>query len=206
MLGADKNLFLSIPNESVLRILHPGTVVSVEHDIYTAELEEEDVPLEEGQEVFIYYEIDHTFMKQPARLETVTQGDPKTSISFATSGAPVSAEDRDCYRVPTAFKGLTVTVDPEKSCDLLDVSGTGFAVTASEHYGIGELVEVALRFRSEAFSGRACLQSMKKLGEGRIRYGLYCVDQKIAAGSLSRGLHAISLAIQREHLRALRSR
>jgi hypothetical protein len=131
------------------------------------------VPLEEGQEVFIYYEINRIFMKQLARIETVTQGDPKTSIRFGTSGHAVSAEDRDCYRVPTAFKELTATVGPEGSCKLLDVSGTGFAVIASEHYRIGELVEVELRYRSEAFSGRACLQSMKQLAEGRIRYGFY---------------------------------
>ena len=173
MLGADKNLFLSIPDESVVRSLHPGTVVSVEHDIYTAELEEEDVPLEEGQEVFIYYEINRAFMKQLARIEAVTQGDPTTSISFATCGDPVSAEDRDCYRVPTAFKELTVTVGPEESCKLLDVSETGFAVIASERYSIGKVVEATFRFQNEVFTGRACLQSMKKLGEGRIRYGFY---------------------------------
>jgi hypothetical protein len=71
MLGADKNLFLSISDASVVRSLHPGTVLSVEHDIDTAELEEEDVPLEEGQEVFSYYEINRIFMKQPARIEAV---------------------------------------------------------------------------------------------------------------------------------------
>jgi hypothetical protein len=147
MLTTDKNLFLSIPNESVRRILHPGTVVSVEHDIYTAELEEEGVPLEEGQEVFIYYAINRICMKQPVRIEAVAQGDPKTSIRFGTSGAPVPAEARDCYRVPTAFKELTVTVGPEESCKLLDISETGFAVIASEPYSIGELVEVTLRFR-----------------------------------------------------------
>ncbi len=204
MLSPDKNLFVSLPDGSATVTLHPATVVSIEHDLHTAELEEEDLPLEADQEVFIYFELNRTFMKQSARIESVLAGDPKLSIRFQTTGAPVSAEQRQCLRVPVAFKQLTAQIGPEESCPLLDVSETGFSVFASEDYDMGRVVDVSLRYGVETFSGRVCVQSIKNVGEGRKRYGFYCVDKRIAPGSLPRGLYVISMAAQREHLSGLR--
>ncbi len=68
---------------------------------------------------------------------------------------------------------------------------------------IGEVIQATLCYEDEAFTGRACLQSMKPLDPKRKRYGLYCVDKQLSPGRLPRGLHLISLAVQREHLRGL---
>ncbi len=45
--------FVQIPDECKRRILHPGLVESVVECSYTAQLKEDDVPLESGQTVFI---------------------------------------------------------------------------------------------------------------------------------------------------------
>ena len=92
MLSPDKNIFLSIPEESVMLILHPAQVVACDHDVYTAVVEEDDVPLEPEQEIFLYFEISRTFMKQSARIKEVAPEDPKRLIRFTTIGNAVSSE------------------------------------------------------------------------------------------------------------------
>ena len=79
-------------------ILHPAKVVSVEQGVYTAELEEDDVPLEPEQPVFIYFEISRTFMKQPARIKEIVPEDPKRSLCFTMTGNAVSVERSTAYR------------------------------------------------------------------------------------------------------------
>ncbi len=204
MLSPDKNFFVSIPAESEEQVLHPGTVVSVEDKIYTAELEEEDLLTKAGQEVLIYYEVERTFMKELAWIQKVIQGDPKPAISFGTSGKPICTDSRACYRVPLAIKNLTANVGLEEGCKLLEVSQAGFAIIASHFLTKGELIEATLCYGHGEFSGRARVQSVKELGHGRRRYGFYCVDKKMADGSLPRGLHMISMVVQRDHLRGSR--
>ncbi len=53
MLSPDKNIFLSIPEESVMLILHPAQVVACDYDVYTTVVEEDDVLLEPEQEIFL---------------------------------------------------------------------------------------------------------------------------------------------------------
>ncbi len=204
MLSPDKNIFLSIPEESVMLILHPAQVVACDQDVYTAVVEEDDVLLEPEQEVFLYFEISGTFMKQLARIEGVAREDPKRWIRFTTIGNAVSSEKREVYRVPVQFRELSATIGGEKNCRLQDVSDTGFSVIACLDINIGEVSQVTLRYEDEEFNGRASLQSVKQLdGKGK-RYGFYCVDKQLSPGSLPRGLHLISLAVQREHVRGLR--
>ncbi len=200
MLSPDKNFFVSIPAESEEQVLHPGTVVSVEGKIYTAELEEDDLLTKAGQEVLIYYEVERTFMKELAWIENVIQDDPKPAISFGTSGKPVCTDSRACYRVPLATKNLTANVGLEEGCKLLEVSQAGFAIIASHLLPKGKLIEATLCYGHGEFSGRARVQSVTELGHGRRRYGFSCVDKKLAHGSLLRGLHVISIAVQRDHL------
>ncbi len=203
MLSPDKNIFLSIPDESVMLILHPAQVVACNHDVYTAVVEEDDVLLEPEQEIFLYFEISRSFMKQSARIKEVAPEDAKRLIRFTTIGNAVSSEKREVYRVPIQFRELTASIGGEKNCRLQDVSETGFSVIAYLDINIGEVTQATLRYEDEAFSGRACLQSVKQLdGKGK-RYGFYCIDKQLSPGSLPRGLHLISLAVQREHLRGL---
>ena len=142
MLSPAKNLFVSIPTGSGEQILHPGTVISVEDKIYTVQLEEENLLTKAGQEVLIYYEVERTFMQELAWIENVLQDDPKAAISLGTSGKPICAESRACYRVPVATKNLSANVGLEKGCKLLEVSQAGFAIIASHSLPKGKLIEV----------------------------------------------------------------
>lgn len=200
MLSPAKNLFVSIPTGSEEQVLHPGTVISVEDKIYTVQLEEENLLTKAGQEVLIYYEVERTFMQELAWIQNVLQDDPKAAISLGTSGKPICAESRACYRVPVATKNLSANVGLEKGCKLLEVSQAGFAIIASHSLPKGKLIEATLCYGYGEFSGRARVQSVKELGHGRRRYGFSCVDKKMAHGSLPRGLRVISMAIQRDHL------
>ena len=206
MLTLEKSLFFAVPEKGRERVLHPATIVSINDDIHTATLERGDLSLEEEQEVLVYYEIERQFLMQPARIEAVTMGDPNPSIGFVLCGDPVSADQRECYRVPTAFKMLTAAIGPEASCPLVDVSETGFAAIASKTYAIGSQVDVTLRFESKEFTGRAVVASIDAVaeGEGR-RYGFYCAGKLSKSDILARGLRAISLAVQREHLQSGRA-
>ena len=50
MLNMDGGFFVQIPNGSK-RILHPATIVGTEDEVHTAELEEQDLPVADDQEI-----------------------------------------------------------------------------------------------------------------------------------------------------------
>jgi len=199
MLSMDGGFFLHIPNGSK-RILHPATIVGTEDEIHTAELEEPDLPVADGQEVLIFYDFRREFMQQPACIRRVTH-DPKLIIEFETTGEPVSAESRQHFRVSAVMTGLTATLGSENACPLLDVSRTGFSVVARQSYDLGSFVNAALRHENHQYRDRVCVQSIRDLSRGRIRYGLHCVDKNRHAGGTPKGLHQISVSLEREQLR-----
>ncbi len=199
MLSMDGGFFVQIPNGSK-RILHPATIVGTEDETHTAELEENDLPIGDGQEVLIFYDFRREFMQQPARIRRVTH-DPKLVIEFETTGEPVSAESRQYYRVSAVMTGLTATLGSENACPLLDVSRTGFSVVARQSYDLGSFVNAALRYENHQYRDRVCVQSIRDLSRGRIRYGLHCVGKNRHAGGTPRGLHQISVSLEREQLR-----
>ena len=81
---------------------------------------------------------------------------------------------------------------------------TGFSVNASQLFKIGTLLEAVLRYEDERCSGTACVQSIRELNDGKIRYGLHCpVEDSGSNSDLTRGLRNISFAIQREQMRRL---
>ena len=204
MLSLDLDLFVRIPNETPTRVLHGAKVTGINDNLFSLELEEEGVVLEEKSEILVYYHRNREFLQQSARVETVTTLDPKGIIAIELHGEPVSAESRECYRVSTVLSGLSATFGPEENCKLNDVSITGFSVTAAEKYEIGAHVSAIIEYEGESFSGTACVQSVRELGEGRIRYGLHCVSNEAEGGfDLQRGLRQIGTAIQRQQMRRL---
>ncbi len=50
------------------------------------------------------------------------------------------------------------------------------------------------------------VQRVRDLGKGRTRYGLHCVSDQRAQGTLAEGLQRASMRIQREQLRRLAGR
>ncbi|MCK4874147.1 MAG: hypothetical protein KAS72_15600 [Phycisphaerales bacterium] len=183
------------------RILHPGTIVEYEAGIHTAIFTAEDFTPQADQEVLVYFDCGKGFMQQPARINVVMQDDEEVRIAFETTGEPVSAESRQCYRVSTLLSDLTATFQDEPECPLLEVSATGFAVLASEVYSIGTTVNTTLSFEDQQYTGKATVQGVKEINPGRIRYGLHCLSGRSGTNDLARGLQAISMTVQRRQLR-----
>ncbi|MHC4428161.1 MAG: hypothetical protein ACYS0D_06100 [Planctomycetota bacterium] len=203
MIASETKIFLHLPGESRKPILHPATVKEPGEHGQTAELEESDVALEAGQDIFVFYEIERKFVKQAARIDAVMQTDPTLIVGFQITGEIVAAESREWFRVSTGTASLTMDFGDESGCPLLDVSSVGFAVEASERYEIGQVVPATLRHESKEYHGQARIQSIRELGDDRYRYGVHSIEDKASRGDLRKGQQLISAALEREQLRRL---
>ncbi len=203
MVGVGSSFFFQLPSKSAKRTLHPAKVAGLIEDVYTAEAEENDLPVEEGQDFLIYFEKGREFMQQSAHIECIEETEPELLFSFKALGKPVSAEGRQHYRVSTVMLELDASFGDETSCSVLDVSPTGFALIANEHHGIGFVLDTEIAYGSEKYGGNVCIQSVTKLDSKRIRYGVHCVEGRNARGTLADGLHKLSAKIQREQLQRL---
>jgi hypothetical protein len=203
MLAPDMKILLNLPRGTRRHLLHPAVIRDAGSSGYTAELEESDLHLAPGQDLFVYYFLRHKFVKQPARLDAVMQTSPTLVVAFQTTDEPMSAEGRETFRVSTVLADLTATVGAETECRLLDVSTTGFAVEATQRYEVGQVVSVTLRYEERQFSGQARVQSIRDLDLGKIRYGLHAVEDKAHGAELRKGQQHIAAAIERQQLRRL---
>lgn len=203
MIKTNTKVFLGIPDESEKRILHPGKVVKVSETIITAEFVEEDLHLEKGMDLFLYYYISRKFTKLPARIKSVSWTEPSIMVALETTGDPVSADTRQFFRVSALRGDLTADFGPEKNCVVVDVSATGFAVHATGRYKVGTRVEAVVYHEGKALSGTVTVMNVRERSKGQFRYGVLCLDDADSGGSLKNGLPKVSLAIQRKELARL---
>ncbi len=203
MLGMDKELFVQISGESDRRILHPAKVVGVTDGVFTAEPEETDLELCDGQEVLVYYNVRRDFVKQAARVSGELQTEPRVMFSFETLGDTISADGRECYRVSTVISDLTAELGTETECKLLDISTTGFAVESTQSFNVAGIVDAAISHDGERFAGPVCIQSVRELRRGGIRYGVSCAEDRSSQSNLLEGVRRVSTAVQREQLQRL---
>lgn len=203
MLGVGNGFFVRVAGDGNRCILHPAEVIAITSDVYSAELKEEDLGFETGDEFLVYYEIRQKFVKQSARVESVLEDVDSPSITFVTVGEPASAESRQEFRVSTVMSELFCTIGEETDCVTLDVSAKGFAALAKTKHTIGAILDVDLRYEGQRFAGKVCVQSIKKRGENLNRYGLRCVKEKNAESNLAQGLWQMSMTLQRQQLRRL---
>ncbi len=217
MLQAGDRFYVQIPNQSGERILHPATVVEHEDSKFTAEVKVSSPPLEAGKDIIIFFELEKEFMQQSGQLDMVKPSDVPaddsvdnssqtnslagTAIGFQLVGDPISAENRQCYRVSTVMVDLTATLDGEANCHLLDISSNGFSLVSSREHTFGTLVEVTLEYGLKNYSGKARIQSVIEHPRGVFRYGLYGIEDKNADNELGKALRVISMDIQRLQLR-----
>lgn len=213
MVGIGTGCFLQLPGDSRSRVLHPALVVGLANEVYTVESENNGLSVEPETDVLLYFDKNRAFMQQSARIEAVDtvdvdaegsdEGEPRLQISFRTTGTPVSAESRQHYRVSTVIIGYQADLNVEKACRVLDLSRTGLSVVSQEGYKVGNVVEVSIVEDGRTYTGNVCVQSTRDLGREQTRYGLHCVSDKAAPGSLAEGLQRASMRIQREQLRRL---
>jgi hypothetical protein len=209
MVGIGKGCFLQLPGAGKRRVLHPAKVLGFSDGVYTAEVENIDLAIEPDQHVVVYFEAGREFMQQSAQVGDVDRADvvddtePRLMVAFSTSGEPASAESRQIYRVSTVMADLVAAFAQEEGCPILDLSTCGFSVAATKVHQLGDVIHASVVFDGRTFSGNVCIQSVKELSKGRMRYGLHCADDKAQQGSLASGLPQMSVAVQREQLRRM---
>ena len=198
MLKTESIIFFNLPDESKEIALHRATILTVKENLYTAVFEEEDLILEDGLDLFIYFEMDRKFMRQAARVGSVVRPE-KTLVEFETIGDPNSAENRQALRISTVGAELTATFGPNEKYQVVDISPTGFSVYATKNHEIGSQVDVILHFEGEEFQGTVQIMAAIQR-KNEFRYGVHCIDEATSGSSLNNGLGKITMAIQRQQL------
>jgi len=199
MFSKGTDVYFTMPDESVSRVLHAAKVVDVRGGMFVARFEEPGLTIAPGAEVAVFFQGRAGFMQQPARITASLEESETPTFGFQTTGDAVSCESRECYRVCTLTTGFSATIDGEPDCTLTDVSATGFSVISAGNHGNGAVVTVEVEYEQTAYSGRARVQSIKALTPGRTRYGLLCLPSD-GPRSLPVGMQRISAAVRRQQL------
>ena len=150
----------------------------------------------------MFYEDRRRFQRIGATIVSTRVG-PRPRFAIETSGTPLPAEHRKCYRVSNSMVELTCTFHGREHCSIEDVSVTGFAVISPDALSIGDTVDaVVCDLRDRAFAGRVTVRSMRRLGE-RFRYGVEVAAPESSGANLQRVVSALSQSLQRRELRRL---
>lgn len=221
MLSTGAEVFITYGRDADKRILHPAKVLSVSGATYALQLAGSGLSIDAGTRVFVFFDLNRQFQKQTA--EVVAVSDPRTGLEQGDSanlninaskvagvvfgcnllGQPISAEERQSFRVCTVVADIVGDLGLEKKCPLMDVSSTGFSMIARSKYKISDVIAAVLRHEGAEYKGRAVVQSIKELPGGRFRYGLHCIDDRADGKTIIRGCQQISMACQRAQLRRL---
>ncbi len=196
----DMDIFLRTPEHEEL---YPGKVSATTDKGYNAVFVGRAFSLEDGAEVLVFYEINRRFMQQPVRVLSVVEekkydGGTCITLELETTGDPVSAEIRECYRVSCYSADVKAQLgeDPEM-CEVLDVSATGFAIFSDAEYSVGQTLQATLYHNGTPVHGTAVVQSCRPFGK-KNRYGLRAVDDERPKAMLKNDLNRINLGVQRE--------
>lgn len=203
MFGIGDEFFVHFAQESRIRVLHPAKIVGTEDGSFTAEFEESDLNAEGDHDIVLFYNMRSKFMQQPGQIISVVETEPRLVVSIQTTGELASAESREYYRVSTVLSELTIDVEEVGACGLLDVSATGLAISSKSIHGIGQLLNLTFDVEDHAYKGRACVQSIQQLRDGKTRYGLLCIAEQNTKGTLREGLCKLSMTVQRRQLQRL---
>ena len=209
MLSQGDLLYIQRPTQNQQRVLIPLDIVANEQDQIIIETSQVFDWLPEDGQILVYYDKRRDFLKQSAKLEIHVHEEDEDQVdgvmryAIQLLGEAVSAESRQTFRVSTVISGRTAKFDDEGHVPLVDVSASGYAVIATKEHNVGEIIKTVLSHDGREFSGTACVQSICKLDDQRIRYGMFCVDKRQPCNNLNQGLLTISMAVQREQLRRL---
>lgn len=200
MFGTGSLVFVQFSERGMLR----AAVLEHTDNTITAEFTEQIRPVV-GSAVQLFWHADESvkrnFMRASARVQAYLRADPNAVIRFLVTSESEPTEFRQGFRVSVAGAGLTIDIDDEKECPLLDVSALGFGVTASSIFEIGTILQATCNDKGVKFTGKAVVRSIYKRDDGRFRYGCEALERE---HDLQRGLQKISTTVQREQLRRAR--
>jgi len=200
MLAAGTEMFLLIPEDANGRILHPGKVIESDAMGFVAEFEAAIAPAS-GSDVNAYGEVRGKFFQQGARVTEVRSADARSIVVCTRVGEPVSAENRQTFRVSVVSANIMAKVGKQKNCSVVDVSPEGFGVIAKGELQVGMLVPVEFQHAGHVVNAPARLQTIKRLPSGKFRYGFLATADK--KGEARRSLQQITSLMQRDQLRRL---
>ena len=198
----DMDIFLQTPEHETL---YPGKVRAATDKGRNAVFQGGAFSLEDGAEVLVFYEINRHFMQQPVRVLSVVEkkiddDGTRITLEFETTGDPISAEKRECYRVSCYSANVEAQLgeDPEM-CEVLDLSATGFAISSDAEYTVGQTLLATLYYYGKHVLGTAVIESSAAFRK-KNRYGLRAVDDERPKATLKKDLYRINLVVQREQL------
>ncbi len=197
MLRPDSEIHIQDPAKTGKRYLHTGRVQELEPGGLTMIFEKPRFRVEAGQEIVVFYNHRRKFVQQAAKVAELQQGEQELVLNIELVGEAVSAEGREHYRVSTISADLFARLGDEDLCPLVDISATGFAIIARSEHVLGETEHAVVEFIGETYEGKVCVQSVRELGRGRIRYGMRYLEEEASCGTLKTGLQKISLAVER---------
>ncbi len=203
MLRIGNEVFLQAASESKRRMLHPAKVVGAVEEQFDLWMKEPAIEVADDLELLLYYHSKRDFLKAPVTVVGEAQTDPEFVFRVKVTGAPVSADQRQCYRASTVISGHSIRFGKQADCSILDVSATGFAVKTTQLYVVANMVQAVLTHDGVEYAGKVCVQSIRELGKGDIRYGVSCTDEKPSGTNLLAGIQKFSLFVQREQAKRL---
>ncbi len=201
----DVVIFLRTPEHEML---YPGKVSATTDKGYNVVFEGWAFSLEDGVEVFVFYEIDRHFMQQPVRVLSVVEkkrddGPTCIRLELETTGDPISAEKRECYRVSCYSADIEAQLGKDtEMCEVVNLSETGFGIFTEAEYTVGQTLQATLYYYGRHVLGTAVVQSYRAFGK-KNRYGLRVVDDERPKATLKKDLDLIYLVVQREQLARL---
>ena len=222
MFDKGHRFFVQIPGVSGAPILHPATILDTSRDIYTAVSTDAVRQLEARDECRIFFERRREFMQQLSTIDSILSGVQNDDVpapadmdldssaalcvfGFRTLGEPVSAENRQCYRVSAVMYEVSADFGTETDCKVLDVSATGFAVMSDQRHEPGVVLDTTLQFEGKRYAGKVCVQNVAEHYSGRFRHGLYGVRASDGTCDLEKGCGIVNTGIQRLQLRRLKA-
>jgi len=199
MLDVGTTMFLLIAGESKQKILHRGKVVHSDEQVFICEFQEHIWP-DVGADVNAYCEVRGKFYQQGAKVMAQVQAAPCPILAFRRVGEPVSAEQRETYRVSLVTADIKATVGDEQRCAVVDVSPVGLAVVTAREYPVGGLIEVTITCEDETLKGEARVQTVRTRPDGKFRHGLLAMRENV---KMRQGLERLTATMQRMQLRRL---
>jgi hypothetical protein len=199
MLALGQGMFLLVPTGSQKRELHPGKVVESTRESFTIELEK-PLDLVVGLETLAFCDVRGKFFQQGATLTEIRTDSEGITYAFNRSTEPVSAENRQTFRVSVAVSDIFAEIGKQKKCHVADFSPEGLAAIASPGFELGSVQKISLAYEQFNIEADARVQTIKVLSNGKVRYGLLIPKSNIAGRST---LQNISASFQRTQLKRL---
>jgi hypothetical protein len=199
VLNSGQGMFLLVSNDSKNPKLAAGKVIESSSTAFAIELDDSS-NLQPGLETLAYCDVRGKFFQQGVTLTEVRALLSTPTYVFVRVGEPVSAEQRQTFRVSVALSNVIAQVGERKQCQVVDVSPEGIAVITSQGFSIGTTVKIALAHEDNKIAADARIQTIKVLPTGKVRYGLLVPNTNPIA---RKALLKMSMGFQRTQLKRL---